>query len=220
MVYPSGTTLDGDGTGLLPFRVWLAEPGPTVTADSKFIADLIDSLSVRYNIDPTRIFANGLSNGGGMAFALSCTLAHRIAAIGMVSAAHALTWTWCASHVRVPMIAFHGTADPMVPYDGAGAGWLNPRPFPNIPGFVAHWARRNRCEGKPIESEVAPDVARREYTRCNGDASVVLYTIRGGGHQWPGGKPFPVWLAGPSNPSVDATSLMWAFFLEHPLLRN
>ena len=72
MDYPSGTTLDGDATGLLPFRVWLAEPGPTVTADSKFIADLIDSLSVRYNIDPTRIFANGLSNGGGMAFALSC----------------------------------------------------------------------------------------------------------------------------------------------------
>jgi polyhydroxybutyrate depolymerase len=118
------------------------------------------------------------------------------------------------------MIAFHGTADPLVPYDGAGTSWLNPRPFPNIPGFVAAWARRNRCPGKPAQSAVAPDVARREYMGCTADAAVVLYTIRGGGHQWPGGKPFPVWLAGPTSRSIDATNLMWAFFREHPLLRN
>lgn len=220
VVYPSGTTLGGRGTGVLPFRVWLAEPGPTVTADSRFISDLIDSLSATYNIDPARIYANGLSNGGGMAFALSCTLSHRIAAIGLVAAAHALTWSWCTDQHPVPMIAFHGTADPLVPYNGAGTSWLNPRPLPNIPGFVADWARRNHCLGKPAESEVAPDVARREYTGCSADAAVVLYTIRGGGHQWPGGKPFPVWMAGPMSRSIDATGLMWAFFREHPLLGN
>lgn len=220
VVYPSGTTLDGSGTGVLPFRVWLAEPGPTVTADSRFISDLIDSLSAAYNIDPARIYADGLSNGGGMAFALSCTLSHRIAAIGLVAAAHALTWSWCADVHPVPVIAFHGTADPLVPYDGAGTSWLNPRPFPNIPGFARAWARRNRCLGKPVESAVAPAVARREYTGCAADAAVVLYTIRGGGHQWPGGKSFPAWLAGPPTSSIDATSLMWAFFGEHPLRRH
>ena len=220
VVYPAGTTLDGSGTGMLPFRVWLAEPGPTVTADARFISDLIDSLSATYNIDPARIYANGLSNGGGMAFALSCTLSHRIAAIGMVAAALALTWSWCTDPRPVPMIAFHGTADPLVPYNGAATAWLNPRPFPNIPGFVAHWARRNRCVGKPAESEVAPDVSRREYTGCTADAAVVLYTVRGGGHQWPGGKPVPVWIAGPTSRSIDATSLMWAFYRQHPLVRN
>jgi polyhydroxybutyrate depolymerase len=220
VVYPAGTTLDGSGTGVLPFRVWLTEPGPTVTADSRFISDLIDSLSATYNIDPARIYANGLSNGGDMAFALSCTLSHRIAAIGMVAAAHALTWSWCTDPHPVPLIAFHGTADPLVPYNGAETSWLNPRPFPNIPGFVAHWGRRNRCVGRPTESEVAPDVSRREYTGCAADASVVLYTIRGGGHQWPGGKPFPIWIAGPTSRRIDATSLMWAFYRQHPLLRN
>jgi polyhydroxybutyrate depolymerase len=220
VVYPSGTTLDGSGTGVLPFRVWRAEPGPSVTADARFISDLIDSLSVTYNIDPARIYANGLSNGGGMVFALSCILSHRIAAIGMVAAAHALTWSWCTDQHPVPMIAFHGTADPLVPYSGAGTSWLNPRPFPDIPGFVADWARRNRCLGRPAESEVAPDVARREYTDCTADAAVVLYTIRGGGHQWPGGKPFPAWMAGPMSRSIDATGLMWAFFRQHPLPGN
>jgi len=217
VVYPSGTTLDGNGTGRLPFRVWVAEPGPSVTADSRFISDLIDSLSADYRIDPARIYADGLSNGGGMAFALSCTLSRRIAAIGMVAAAHALTWSWCPDSTPVPVIAFHGTADPMVAYNGAGTGWLNPRPFPNIPGFMAHWARRNHCQGTPTETAAASDVVRREYAGCAAGAAVVLYTVRGGGHQWPGGTPLPVWLAGAASQSIDATRLMWNFYLAHPL---
>jgi polyhydroxybutyrate depolymerase len=216
VVYPSGTTLDGSGTGLLPFRVWLAEPGPIVTADSRFISDLIDSLSARYNIDPARIYTDGFSNGGGMAFALSCTLSDRIAAIGVVAAAHALTWSWCTDPRPVPVIAFHGTADPLVAHQGAGTSWLNPRPFPHIPGFMAHWATRNRCTGTPADSAVAPDMVRRAYSGCADSAAVVLYTIQGGGHQWPGGKPLPVWVAGPVSRSVDATRLIWEFFQAHP----
>lgn len=216
VVYPSGTTLDGSGTGLLPFRVWLAEPGEIVTADTRFIADLIDSLSATYNIDPARIYADGFSNGGGMAFALSCTLSDRIAAIGMVAAAHALTWSWCTDQRPVPVIAFHGTADPLVAYRGAGASWLNPRPFPSIPDFMAHWATRNRCQGEPADSALTPEVTRREYTGCADSAAVVLYTVEGGGHQWPGGKPIPAWMAGRMDQGLDATRLMWEFYREHP----
>ncbi len=215
VVYPSGTTLDQSGTGPLPFRVWLAEPGPIVTADARFIADLIDSLSARYHIDPARIYADGFSNGGGMAFALSCTLSDRIAAIGMVAAAHALPWSWCTDPRPVPVIAFHGTADPLVAYEGAGTSWLNPRPFPNIPGFMAHWATRNRCLETATDSVLAPDVGRREYRGCADGRAVVLYTIQGGGHQWPGGKPFPAWVAGRMTPGLDATRLIWEFFREY-----
>jgi len=46
---------------------------------------------------------------------------------------------------------------------------------------------------------------------------VVLYTIEGGGHTWPGGTPLPEWLLGPMSRSVDATRLMWAFFRAHPV---
>ena len=56
------------------------EPG--LTRDVRFISELIDTLEAAYNIDPARIYANGLSNGGGMAFVLSCTLSDRIAAVG------------------------------------------------------------------------------------------------------------------------------------------
>ena len=84
------------------------EPG--LARDVRFISELIDKLEAAYNIDPTRIYANGLSNGGGMAFVLSCTLSDRIAAVGMVGAAQTLPWSWCTDRRPVPMIAvsWHG----------------------------------------------------------------------------------------------------------------
>ena len=103
VVYPSG--LGGNGP-----RIWTRrqrEPSQDVT----FISELIDTLEATYNIDPARIYANGLSNGGGMAFVLSCTLSDRIAAVGLVASAQLLPWSWCTDPRPVPMIAFHGTAD-------------------------------------------------------------------------------------------------------------
>jgi poly(3-hydroxybutyrate) depolymerase len=110
----------------------------------------------------------------------------------------------------------HRTADPLVPYSG-GRSWASSQLFPNVQAWTANWARRNRCEANPVESVVAPDVTRAEYTNCAEDAAVVLYTVRGGGHSWPGGKPMPKWIAGSTSTSIDATCQMWAFFREHPL---
>src|SRR3989475_5402793 len=111
VVYPSG---EGGGGP----RVWHEGGGARPSRDVRFISELIDTLAAAYNIDPTRIYANGLSNGGGMSFVLSCTMSDRIAAVGLVAAAHLLPWEWCTDRRPVPMIAFHGTADPEVPYSG------------------------------------------------------------------------------------------------------
>jgi len=218
VVYPSGTTLRGEGTGVLP-KIWLLRPEADLLANVNFISELIDTLEAAYNIDPTRIYANGFSNGGAIVFALSCRLSHRIAAVGTVSAAQdQQPWNWCGDSRPVPLINFHGTAD-LVPYDG-GRAWASPRPFPSVSTWTANWARRNRCAPSPIESVMAPDVVRLEYTNCANDAAVVLYTIRGGGHTWPGGKPMPEWICGLTSHSIDATTLMWSFFREHQLCEN
>ena len=210
VVYPAG---EGEGP-----KTWHlgGEQTPLRMPDVVFISELIDKLEASYNIDPARIYANGLSNGGGVTFALSCTLPHRIAAFAPVAAAVTLPADWCPGAPPAPMIAFHGTGDRIVPYDG-GKVSLAPDPFPSIPEWTANWARRNRCARNPVESAAAPGVTRLEYIHCDDDASVMLYTIQGGGHTWPGGKPMPEWLVGPTSRSIDATSLMWAFFREHPL---
>ena len=211
VVYPSGTGFP---------RIWHVDDGPGLEADVRFISDLIDTLAATYNIDPRRIYADGLSNGGGMAFVLSCKLSERIAAVGTVAAAQTLPFDWCKESRPVPVIVFHGTADPIVPYAGGTLGdRFNPvKPnFPPVREWTASWARKNLCRGDPTASAVAPDVERIEYTDCAQDAGVVLYTVKGGGHSWPGGKPLPEWHVGPTSNSISATGEMWTFFRGHPL---
>jgi polyhydroxybutyrate depolymerase len=207
VVYPSGSDLP---------KIWHVNQGSGLMRDVRFISELIDTLAVAYNLDLTRVYANGLSNGGGMAFVLSCALPDRIAAVGLVAAAQSLPWSWCTDSQPVPMIAFHGTADPIVAYEG-GRSPVAPEPFPSVAGWTSNWAVRNRCATRPADSVIAADVTRRTYTGCAADAAVVLYTVHGGGHSWPGGKPLPKWMVGPTSDGVDATSQMWAFFRAHPL---
>ncbi len=212
VVYPAGSDVP---------KSWRVGRGAGLWTDVRFISELIDTLESAYNIDPTRIYANGLSNGGGMAFVLSCRLSQRIAAVGLVAPALSLPWSWCKNPRPVPMIAFHGTADTVTPYHGGRSPAFPDRlVLPSIPTWTASWAGRNQCGTNPVESRVAADVTRLEYTSCADDAAVVLYTIEGGGHTWPGGEPMPEWLTGHTSDGVDATRQMWVFFREHPLSRK
>lgn len=196
-------------------RVWEVNDDPGPARDVRFIAELIDSLELKYNVDPARIYANGLSNGGGMSFVLSCTLSDRIAAVGLVGSAQTLRWDWCKDERPVPVIAIHGTADPVVPYRG-GRSWISSRNFPDIVAWMKSWAQRNGCEAGPFSSVVRHDVVEHAYRDCGNGAEVVLYEVKGGGHTWPGGRPLPEWFVGPTTNSIDATRLMWDFFYSHP----
>ena len=213
VVYPagSGAFLEGFGPGA---SIWPMGP-ISLGRDVKFISDLIDKLEGEYNIDPARIYADGMSIGGGMAFALSCKLSDRIAAVGAVSGAQLLSWERCGDSSPVPTVAFHGTADRLAPYQG-GSSPVAPGQFPNILNWCARVARRNQCKGDPGDTRISPRVRRLAYTDCAGNADVVLYTVEGGGHTWPGGGRLPEWLVGSTTGEINATRVMWEFFLLHP----
>lgn len=211
VVHPSGTGF--------PKR-WRTSPqmesGTEALVDVIFISDLIDKLEAEYNIDPQRIYANGLSNGGGMSVLLACELSDRIAAIGTVAGAYTFPWSECRSPRPVPAIVFHGTADPIVPFDGGVVD--NGRfDFPPIPDWVAGLAQFNHCNPVPIDIPTAGNVIGIQYPDCEQDADVIFYTIAGGGHSWPGGSPLPEFIAGSTSNDIDATQTMWEFFQEHPL---
>jgi polyhydroxybutyrate depolymerase len=212
VVYPSGI-------GVASPRVWSPGPGPRLDRDIEFLTRLIDTLVTRHNVDAERVYVNGLSNGGGMTFALTCLAPDRVAAAGIVAGALTHPWGPCADAPPVPVLVVHGTHDPVVPHEG-GTRWVASDPFPGIPEWVARWAMRNGCDAVPSDSTPLADVTRRTYSACAEGADVVLYTIHGGGHVWPGGGPVPRWLMGIDTGSLDATPLMWQFFAAHRTLES
>ena len=184
--------------------------------DIRFIADLIDSLKATYNIDPARIYANGLSNGAGMSFVLSCTLSDRIAAVGMVASALLVPFESCTDKRPVPVIALHGVADPVAHFNG-GTSWVVPRyRFPGVLPFFDAWGRRNGCAAEPLEVQAASGVTRRSYPNCEANADVVLYIFATGGHTWPGGMRISEWFVGETPMNINASREMWSFFAAHP----
>jgi polyhydroxybutyrate depolymerase len=138
-----------------------------------------------------------MSNGAGMADRAACRLAERVAAIGPVAGAYP-RWRGCGPCRPVPVVAFHGTSDDVIPYGGLGDA------LPSIPAWAAAWADRNGCAPHPQTRRLPGGVIRRTW---RGRAPVTLYTITGGGHDWPRAD----------DVGIDATDVICAFFRAHSM---
>lgn len=211
VVYPMGTKF--------PLR-WLAhtlvDESGSPNPDVIFISDLIQKLKEDLNIDENRIYANGLSNGGGMSYMLVCTIADQITAIGGVAGSFLFPWQECQTSRPVPVILFHGTDDKIVPYDGGSSDRFD-YPFPAISDFAAQWAQHNHCD---LNAETLPptsEMSAIRYTNCADNADVVFYTVHGGGHSWPGGGGLPKRIVGHTTQDMNASRVMWEFYQQYSL---
>ncbi|WAC57508.1 alpha/beta hydrolase family esterase [Gordonia sp. SL306] len=208
--------------------------------DIKFLSALLTHVEQTLCVDKRRVYMTGLSMGAFTASSVACQLADRFAAVAPVSGLQ--NFAWCRPSRHVPVVAFHGTGDEILSYSG-GVGPrgkllpstdgsartigqqrrndAHPKLMPNsesIPTQTAAWARRNGCTGRPTTRKVAHDVSRTSYS-CTPDSAVELYTIQGGGHNWPGGDPAiaATEFTGPITSSISATAIIWDFFRSHPL---
>ncbi len=212
VVYPRGTGF--------PLR-WSTRPSEddpgAMEEELQFFSDLIENLSQIYNIDPARIYANGMSNGGGMSDLLACEFSDRITAIGGVAGAYAQPREECQPARPVPVIIFHGLDDQIVPYLGGVSSRDEQFIFPTIEDWAANWAEFNACAKPPDKTQITAEINRTSFTGCEENADVILYSIEGAGHTWPGGEKLPVWIAGYTNQDIDASALMWEFFSKYKL---
>jgi polyhydroxybutyrate depolymerase len=221
VVYPKGSST--------PLR-WNEGPGTRIETvdDAQFVRDMIADLSAIATVDPARTYVTGFSNGGSMAYQLGCRLADRVAAVGVVAGVGPEPPGGCNPTRPMPLIAFVGASDPLA--GGLGAPtWLIDlmlnvsveimAPSPASEQVIAEQAERNECsptpETIPASGTVPGEVHGIRYTGCQDNAEVILYTIDGGGHGWPGGPSIP--LLGEASGAIDASVVMWAFFKEHPL---
>ncbi len=192
-----------EALGFLP--AWTVDDELQGDGDVRFVRDLVAVLTEAVEIDPDRVFAAGMSNGGGMSARLACDAADLVAAVGPVAGAYSIGT--CEPGRAVPIIAFHGTGDRIVPYDGSR--FLD---LPSIEAWAGDWARRNGCGSPPTASDAAVDVEMRVWPDCEVD--VVLYTVDDGRHGWPGSDRAMSVLD--STTSISASQIMWEFFVEHP----
>jgi poly(3-hydroxybutyrate) depolymerase len=185
VVYPNGVSNSWDITG---------------SRDVTFILALIDTIDARFKIDRSRVYATGMSMGGYMSHRLGCAAADKIAAIAPVAGLNA-SYN-CAPARPVPVLQIHGTADSVVKYSGVSAtisGWVSKNGCPQTPQLTSPYPATNP------NSKVRKDY----YGPCSQNSEVVLLTVEGGGHAWPGGLGLPS--------DINASEEIWAFFKNHSL---
>lgn len=173
--------------------------------DVGFFKALIDKLVRTANIDPKRIYATGMSNGGFMAQRLGCELSAQITAVASVSGS--LVTASCAPSRAISVLEIHGTEDQTVPYQGgsiAGIGALPP-----TMSLMKRWASLDGCAATPALSQSGITTT-YTWTPCRDGSSVVLDAVAGGGHSWFGPDAMPG--------SPDATQVAWTFFSQSPPL--
>ncbi|MSP60252.1 MAG: hydrolase [Myxococcales bacterium] len=184
--------------------------------DIAFVRALIAHLSAAYCVDPKRVHATGLSNGGFLSYRLACEAADTIAAIAPVAAVLGIPKDDCKPTRPVPVLAFHGTMDPLVLFGGGapGIGGAQGANFPSVAETIALWRQRDGCADASQVIYAKGDAKCERWAMCKGGSDVTLCTIDGGGHTWPGGTPIPV---GKTSTDIDASATMIDFFAAHPM---
>ena len=194
--------------------------------DVGFLAALIDDVGKRTSIDKKRVFMNGISNGAFMSSRFACERADLVAAIGLVAATMGPeVLATCKPTRRMSVIAFSGTTDPIVTFEGGTVhiGRAVRGKAVSFSESLLFWTTAAQCEAP--EKRDVPDIDRDDDSsvhldayRCERGSAVHAYTIIGGGHTWPGGHQYlPKAIVGHVNRDIDATSTMWAFFAAHPI---
>jgi polyhydroxybutyrate depolymerase len=151
--------------------------------DVGFLNAIIDSVSLYYNIDQTRVYSSGFSMGGFMTNRLGCELNNRIAAIASVSGTIGNGIT-CNPTRDVPACHFHGTADQTVNYTGDRYGL-------DAEALVAYWRTHDQCDSTASSIDTLPQHINDghtyiHYTWPNGNygTEVEFYKVINGVHEW------------------------------------
>jgi polyhydroxybutyrate depolymerase len=197
--------------------------GRTPPDDVKFLGAVLDDLGTVTNVDPKRIYATGISNGGMMCYRLAAEMSDRIAAIAPISG----TLSVDDVHLKRPVsvLHFHGTEDKLVPYDGRRSAAQELLHCKGVDETMNIWAKLDGCPDKPhvddLSNKVDDGTSVKRYTYGPGKdgSEVILVQIIGGGHNWPGRPMLPAMEStlGKATQQISANDMIWDFFEKHPM---
>jgi polyhydroxybutyrate depolymerase len=189
--------------------------------DVGFLVKVIEDIRGRFNVDPSRLYMVGFSNGGMLTYRFAAEQTNVLAAAAPMAAAlggkpssEAPYWETPLPQAPLPVIIFHGRDDPIVPYDGGRSPRRGgEREYASVEASVAFWVETNRCDSRPETEELNNGrVIRQIWSDRRDHNDVVLFTIEEWGHEWPG-RFFTNRLED-SDPlyGFDAAAIIWDFF--------
>ncbi|MDX1992049.1 MAG: PHB depolymerase family esterase [bacterium] len=189
-----------------------------VVDDLGFLNAVLDEISAEFNIDASRIYVTGYSNGGLMTFRVGCELADRLAAVAIIGAN--MTYrlaTDCADGTMIPTLLILGTQDEAFPWLGAmevdNGNVYGSLSIAQTTGFFATFGD---CSGQPQQGEITHEtspvrVLSQSYTGCTNDAEFILLGMVDAGHNWPS----DVIVRLPSDSAGTIIDAVWTFFAAH-----
>jgi polyhydroxybutyrate depolymerase len=205
-------------------RSWNDTRGLSPADDVGFIRALIDELQRTAGIDPKRVYATGISAGGFFSQRLACDLTDKIAAVASVAATMPDSLVpVCKPSRPISVMFMNGTKDPLVHIEGGPV--LRDRGVAIALAAASKFWRDFDQTTSPAVMQDLPDHAndgttihREQFDGGKQGTQVVVYTIVGGGHAWPGGSQYlPAFLIGKASHNLDATAEIWKFFQKHNL---
>ena len=181
VIYPQGSILPSTGQPHWNDSGWTSE---SPANDLDFISSLIDWAYAEYQIDLSRVYATGKSNGGKMSYHLACNLGYRIAGVASVGGSMTPnTYATCSPNQPTAIVHIHGRDDTVVPIDGNGRS----TPLTNM---IDYWKNYNACNQETIF--VIPDLnddgyggSLYRYHGCLNNVDVQLFLMDQIAHDWP-----------------------------------
>ncbi|MFN2607439.1 MAG: PHB depolymerase family esterase [Acidimicrobiales bacterium] len=143
--------------------------------DIAFAAALVDHLVATAGVDPDRVYATGMSNGGMLCHRLAAERPDLVAAIAPVAGLAPEPLVAAGPPRRpVPVLVVHGTADPVVPWVGG------PVSGPRLGSLNPVW-RADRV-GNPPDLGTGPEGGDADRGRVASVEETVAWWRRAAGH--------------------------------------
>lgn len=203
---------------------WNDSRGLSTADDVGFVRALIAEEERTHGIDAKRVYAAGISNGGFFANRLACEMSDKIAAIAAVAATMPEPLLPVCKPVQpISMMYMQGTKDPLVHIEGGVVARDHGNSI-SLAKASEFWRRVDETSDTPSVEDL-PDTAgdgttihRDLYGKGKLKTEVVVYTIHGGGHAWPGASQYlPALIIGKASQNLDGTLTIWEFFKRHSL---
>lgn len=162
-------------------NAWAGAPyaATSLTEDINYVSAIIDELVADYSARRSKVYAAGMSNGGGMAIALACHAPQLVTAVATVAGApYDPTVTGCAAG-QVPALIVHGTADDVIAYTG---GTRHGAPYHSVDETFRALGDKNGCD--LTELSFVDDTNTTTFTPGDCDVDTEVVRVNGGGHTW------------------------------------